>query len=107
MVCGMGYSCSNNFVAILQKHSEIQILWNNSALRSLNSMLDSVKCFKWGAEMCGPLDYIILKHFNKHSNKLSENNILLRGYFQQILFHSIFSVGVGQNLILGQKQFTR
>ena len=31
--------------------------------------------------------------------------ILLPDYFQQLLFCYIFSAGVGQNLVFGQKQF--
>ena len=42
----MGYSCSNNFVVVFQKYSEIQIykLSYKSALRLLNSMPYNVKC---------------------------------------------------------------
>ena len=48
MVQGMGYSGSNNFVMIFQKHSEIRIykLSYDFALRSLNSMTYSVKCLQ-------------------------------------------------------------
>ena len=48
----MGYSCSNNFVVIFQKYSEIQIykLSYNSALRSLNSM-PGVKSLKQNVEI--------------------------------------------------------
>ena len=48
----MGYSCSNNFVVIFQKYSEIQIykLSYNSALRSLNSM-PCVKSLKQNVEI--------------------------------------------------------
>ena len=42
------------------------------------------------------LDYIILQPFRKY--------IPLPGYFQQILFYYIISVGIGQNLVFGLKQ---
>ena len=49
------------------------------------------------------LDYIILKHSDTNVYKLIKY-ILLSGYFPQNLFY-IFSVGVDQNLVFGQKQF--
>ena len=56
MVWGMGYNCSNNFVVIFQKYSEIQIykLSYNSALTSLNSIPYSVKCLQQNVEISFP-----------------------------------------------------
>ena len=52
------------------------------------------------------LDSIILKHSDAHVYQLTKN-IFLPGYFLQNLFYYIFSVGVHQNLVIGQKQFAR
>ena len=50
------------------------------------------------------LDYIILQYSNTHFYNLSENMYFYHGYSQQIFFY-IFSVEIGQNLAIGQKQF--